>query len=81
MVALLLYYIGRRRCLVEEYRNFLMQSEMTMLKNISAILSYFATRDEGIRRFWVIPRPQHWFDVMLACRDLDSECSGLNIFA
>ena len=33
-----------------------------MRKNIAVILSYFTTWDPGIRRFWVIPRPQHWFE-------------------
>ena len=65
--------MGRRRRLLEERRNFLRRAEITMRQNLAAILSFFATRDSGVRRFWVIPRPQHWFDMLLSRRDLDSE--------
>ena len=74
MVSILLHYIGRRRRQIA-HQNFLAQTEIAMRQNLTAILSYFSTRDPGIRRFWVLPRPQHWFDVLLARRDLDSEWS------
>ena len=73
VIALILQYMGRRRRLLEERRNFLRRAEITMRQNLAAILSFFATRDSGVRRFWVIPRPQHWFDMLLSRRDLDSE--------
>ena len=73
VIALILQYMGRRRRLLEERRNFLRRGEIMMRQNLAAILSFLPTRDSGVRRFWVIPRPQHWFDMLLSRRDLDSE--------
>ena len=71
MVALLLHHMGRCRRQIEEHRNFLRQAEITMRQNLAAILSFFAAREPPNKRFGVIPRPQHWFDMLLARHDFN----------
>ena len=34
-------------------------------------MHYFSTREAANRRYWTLPRPQGWFDLLLARRDLD----------
>lgn len=73
ILSLVLLLLGRSKRRIEEHRNFLAESTITMQRLLVPVLTYFSARDVSERRFWALPRPQGWFQTMLERRDLDSE--------
>ncbi len=71
--SLIQLLLGRSRRRMEEHRKFLTRTSITMQTNLAMVFSYLSNREPAERRFWVMPRPQYWFEMLLQRRDLDSE--------
>ena len=71
--VLFLYYVQRRWRRNQEQRNLLSLAMMTARGNLGTFITYLASREPSNRKFWTLPRPQYWFDVILERRELDTE--------
>ena len=71
LIALIHYYIRCNCRRIQEHRNFLRHVSISIHRNVATCLSYLSAREPTERKFWLLPRPQYWFETMLERRDLD----------